>query len=211
MNLGYNKMLYKILDKTIIEHTVGLFLKDADCKQILITVSKDDYKQMDSLFSEARKVELVFGGDSRQESIYNALQFVKEDVVLVHDGSRPFATSGIINNCVLLARSGFGAVTAVKPKDTIKERDFLDESSVGATLFRDNLIVVQTPQAFPTKTLKKANELAKCAGRLHLATDDSGLVEEYSDITIKIVEGSYNNLKFTTQEDIDFFEFMLGR
>ena len=211
MKLGYNKLFHKIARRTVIEHTVAWFLNDIKCTQIIIVVNIDDQIEMYDLFHSYPRVEITLGGDSRQESIYNALAQVREDIVMVHDGARPFVTNIIIDDCYEVALKGFGAVAAVLPKDTIKQRHSSKTDVIGQTLARHELVSVQTPQAFPTSVLKKANELAKNAQTLSTATDDSSLVEKYTEIDIKIVDSNYRNIKFTTVEDIAYFEFLMRR
>ena len=211
MKLGYNKLFHKIAKRTVIEHTVAWFLNDAKCAQIIIVSNAHDQVDMYNLFHTYPRVEVILGGDSRQESVYQALEHVREDIVIVHDGARPFVNDVMIDACYEEAANGFGAIAAVVPKDTIKQRISAKADVVSRTLARDELIMVQTPQAFPTSILKKANEFAKNAKVLHEATDDASLVEKYTEVVIKIVEGDYKNIKFTTTEDIAYFEFLMKR
>jgi 2-C-methyl-D-erythritol 4-phosphate cytidylyltransferase len=207
MGLGYNKLFYKIVGCTIIEHTVSKFFNDARCKQIILVSSADDLEKMKEIFDCQPRVSLVVGGATRQESIYHALDSVTEDIVLVHDGARPFVTVDIINACYDAAVEGFGAIASVVSKDTIKKRDSQRKDVVNQTIPRDELVIVQTPQAFPTHMLKKANELAINAE--YSGTDDASLVEKFTEIEVKIVKGCYKNIKFTTPEDIEYFEFLM--
>lgn len=211
MNLGYNKLLHKIGGRTIIEHTVAWFLNDIKCTQIIIVVSANDQAAMSDLFNNHPRVEIALGGPSRQESIYNALEQIREDIVMIHDGARPFINQNTIDNCYEIALKGLGAVVAVTPKDTIKQRHSSKLNIISRTLTRNTLVAIQTPQAFPTSVFKKANELAKNAKTLGTATDDASLVEKYTEIDVKIIDGNYKNIKFTTVEDIEYFEFLMRR
>jgi len=211
LNLGYNKLFHRIAKRTVIEHTVAWFLNDDKCNQIIIVVNERDQADMCDLFHSYPRIEIVLGGDTRQESIYNALAYVREHVVLVHDGARPFVNDEIIDACYEAASAGFGAVTTVPLKDTIKQRNMSKENVIEKTLSRAELVAVQTPQAFPFAVLQKANELAKNAHTLADATDDASLVEKYTELEIKIVEGSHRNIKFTTEEDIAYFDFLMKR
>lgn len=209
MGLGYNKLFYQVAGRTIIEHTVAKFLNDIKCKQIILTVNSDDLDKMNVIFNRYLRVSLVVGGATRQESIFHALDLVSEKIVLVHDGARPFVTNEIIDACYNVAAGGNGAIVAVASKDTIKQRNGLRCNVVKKTISRDQLVITQTPQAFPTDVLMNANRLAIAEG--FVGTDDSSLVESYTEIEIKIVEGDYRNIKFTTPEDIDYFEFLLKK
>jgi len=211
MNLGYNKLFHKINNRTVIEHTVQWFINDIKCRQIIIVTSLDDKEKMSQLFDRQNRVICVTGATSRQESIYQGLLTVTEEIVLVHDGARPFINQQMIDDCYDIASKGFGAVCGVASKDTIKERVVDAVDTIGRTLKREQLVMVQTPQGFRTNILKKANELAIESNSLHLATDDASLVERYTEIPVKIVAGDYKNIKFTTVDDIDYFEFMLRR
>jgi len=211
VNLGYNKLFHKIAKRTVIEHTVAWFLNDLKCNQIIIVSNENDQADMCELFHSYPRIEIVLGGETRQESIYNALAYVREDIVLVHDGARPFVNDEIIDACYEIALLGFGAVTAVPLKDTIKQRSASKEDTIEKTIPRDELVSVQTPQAFPTAILKKANDFAKNDHRLSEVTDDASLIEKYTEVPIKIVEGNYRNIKFTTDEDIAYFDFLMKK
>jgi len=211
MGLGHNKLFYKVLEHTIIEHTVNKFAIDQKCKQIILTVNIADLEKMKEIFANHPAVEVVIGGKTRQESIYNALEWVTEEIVLVHDGARPFVSANMIDACYDVANKGLGAVAAVLPKDTIKQRHSSRADVINRTIARDELVAVQTPQAFPTAVLKRANELAKNVHALNEATDDASLVEKYTEIDVKIVDGDYRNIKFTTPEDIAYFEFLVKK
>ena len=211
MKLGYNKLFHKIAQRTIIEHTVDCFLKDAKCAQIIITTSIHDQLKMNNLFNKCPHIEIILGGETRQESILNALDHVREKTVLVHDGARPFVNARIIKACYEAALTGAGAVACVPVKDTIKQRHPIKKDTIATTLIRDQLILIQTPQAFPTDVLRQANAYAKNAGTLNEATDDASLVEKYTAVEIKIVDGDYKNIKFTTSEDIAYFEFLMKK
>ncbi|MCL1990577.1 MAG: 2-C-methyl-D-erythritol 4-phosphate cytidylyltransferase [Defluviitaleaceae bacterium] len=211
MKLGYNKLFHQVADRTVIEHTVSHFLNDAHCTQIIIVTNAHDQAKMSDLFNSHAHVDLILGGNTRQESIYHALEHVKEDVVLVHDGARPFINSRIIHACYETAKSGLGAITAVPLKDTVKKRQSFQTALIEKTLNRARLVATQTPQAFPTSVLKMANARAKQAHTLNEATDDASLVEQYTEIDIKIIDGDYKNMKFTTSEDIAYFEFLMKK
>lgn len=209
MGLGYNKLFYQVAGRTIIEHTVATFLSDRHCKQMILTVNRADLVKMRDIFNPYPHIFLVLGGATRQASIYHALESVTENIVLVHDGARPFVTADLISRCYRTATQGLGAVAAVVPKDTIKQRDPQRSHVISKTIPRDELVMAQTPQAFPTEMLRKANQLAVNEG--YVGTDDASLIEKYTEIEIKIVQGDDKNVKFTTPEDIAYFEFLLKK
>ena len=132
------------------------------------------------------------------------LDFPDEEVVLVHDGARPFVTSQMIAECVSLAQEEKAAIVAVPVKDTMKR---VIDGVVVETPRRDEMYSVQTPQAAPTELLKKAHKAAKDAN--FLGTDEASLIEKFTDNPVHVVKGSYTNIKLTTPEDLLMAEQLL--
>lgn len=153
-------------------------------------------------------IAVAKGGPERQDSVYNALKLLPPGAktVLVHDGARPFVTPAFIRR-LIKALGGFdGVVPALPPKDTIKEVS--EKGTVVATLRRDALVSVQTPQVFSRDVLLNAYEKAMASG--FYSTDDAALVEALGG-KIKVVRGLAENIKITTPEDIAFAEALLKR
>ena len=151
---------------------------------------------------------LVAGGKERQDSVLHGLQKVAKDtsVVLVHDGVRPFVTPEMIKEAVDLAKQGECIAVGVPIKDTIKEVD--ENKIVRRTLERGRLWAIQTPQAFPVKILNRAYEESY---KLKMfGTDDATLVERTGG-TVRVIMGSYENIKITTPEDLILAEEILKR
>ena len=129
--------------------------------------------------------------------MYNALNVVKNDYVLIHDGARPLIRKDIIS-CVLDAVVDKGAVSVMtKTTDTIKEVD--ETGRIIRTIDRSKLYNTQTPQGFKTSIIKEAHEKLKDGN----FTDDSSMLE-YLGIPVYIVNGSYTNIKITIKSDLDF-------
>ena len=151
---------------------------------------------------------LVAGGKERQDSVYQGLQKVGEEteVVLVHDGVRPFVTSTMIKESVELAKKGICAVVGVPLKDTIKEVNA--EGKVVKTMERSRLWAIQTPQAFPAKTLKRVYE-ESYKQKMH-GTDDATFAER-AGLDVHVIMGSYDNIKVTTPEDLVLAEEILKK
>ena len=124
MGLGYNKMLYEIKGAPVIIHTIKKFLDDEICGQIVLVVNELEVQKMQQLLDVAKlmdeRIEIVKGGTERQYSVYNGLQAINQEIVLVHDGARPFVTSEMIEKCYELANSGYPSIVAVPVKDTMK-------------------------------------------------------------------------------------------
>jgi 2-C-methyl-D-erythritol 4-phosphate cytidylyltransferase len=148
---------------------------------------------------------VVAGGETRQESVYKALEHVATEVVVVHDAARPLVTSALVNAVVAAISEAEGAVAALPVAETLKR---VSGGRIDATVDRSNLWVAQTPQAFRTEVLRAAHEEAR-AGDLS-ATDDAQLVEQLGG-TVVVVEGARSNLKLTRPDDFELAEALLRR
>lgn len=206
------KQFLLLKDKPIIVHTLQRFEHCPDVDEIAVAVPEQYIVEMESLISHYRlhKISMVtVGGDKRQDSVYNALRrlnFRPSDIILVHDGVRPFVESRRISHLIRCCKEHGAAVLAVQPKDTIRRSrggEFFDQ-----TLDRNALWLVQTPQAFKAAILLKAFKEAR-RDRVY-ATDEAGLVERIG-LKARIVEGSYDNIKITTQEDVELGRLILER
>lgn len=151
-------------------------------------------------------VQLVPGGDRRQDSVWNGLTAMEGhcDVVIVHDGVRPFVSPGILNRLMAAMKDVQAVVTAIPARDTIKRVD--GRGNVLDTLQRNTLFHIQTPQGFRYEVIKEAYKRAFKEGIR--GTDDAYFVERMG-IQVKVVEGSYFNIKITTPEDIAMAHYIL--
>lgn len=191
-----NKLLEKINDKTVIEETVSKFIDFDEIDEIIISANSLIIEILQELF-DSPKVKIIEGGNTRQKSVYNALQVVKNDYVLIHDGARPLIRKDTIAY-VLEAVLDKDAVTVMtKTTDTIKEVD--ETGRIIRTINRSKLYNTQTPQAFKTSIIKEAHEKLKDGN----FTDDCSMLEELN-IPVYIVNGSYTNIKITIKSDLDF-------
>jgi 2-C-methyl-D-erythritol 4-phosphate cytidylyltransferase len=154
------------------------------------------------------ETEVVPGGQTRQESVYNGLQRAKAetDLVLIHDGVRPFVSRQVVLATVEAAKEVGAAVAAVPIIDTIKRVD--TDGLVIETLQRGQLWSIQTPQVFRYALLMQAHRAVLEHGII--ATDDAALVERIGGI-VKVVRGSYENLKITSEEDLPLADLILKR
>jgi len=206
MGLGFNKMLYSIHDKPVVIHTIQKFLKDERCSQVILVVNEAEVEVITDLVTPNDRLHIVLGGDQRQDSVWQGLQVVKEEVVLVHDGARPFVNQRMIDECYELGIAGLASVVGVAAKDTVKR---VNNRFVIETLDRNEIYNVQTPQAAPTKLLRFAHEQA--IKEQFWGTDEASLVEKYTDASVRVVEGSYENIKLTTPEDLLLAELLLRK
>ncbi len=191
-----NKLLEKINDKTVIEETVSKFVDFDEIDEIIISANNSIIEILSELLKNP-KIKIIEGGNTRQKSVYNALQVIKNEYVLIHDGARPLIRKDTIAY-VLEAVVDKSAVTVMtKTTDTIKEVD--STGRIIRTIDRAKLYNTQTPQAFKTSIIKEAHEKLKDGNY----TDDCSMLEALN-IPVYIVNGSYTNIKITIKSDLDF-------
>lgn len=197
MGLGYNKMFFCMDDgETVLQHSIQLFLHDDRCKQIVIVTNRADMPKI-VFSSDSGKIVMVNGGDRRQDSVMNGLMAIKEEIVLIHDGARPYVQKDAINRLLKGIANEKACILAVKIKDTIKQAK---DGYIVATVNREEHVFAQTPQAFKTTFIIDCYYKAIKLGLE--ATDDAQIVELVSDTQVKYVEGAYSNIKITTKEDV---------
>lgn len=194
--LTYNKMLYRFKNKTVYEMSMEIFLNDERCKQIVVVTKEEELDDLKKLIS-SKKIDYVFGGKERQDSVYNGLQVVKEDYVLIHDGARPYLKKENIDDILECLNKNDACLLVVPVKDTIK---VCIDGNIVKTLPREQLVQAQTPQAFKTELIKRCYQKGKDEN--YIATDDASLVEYFENTEVKAVLGSYSNIKITTPDDL---------
>lgn len=198
------KQYLKIHNKTILEHTLEQLLNYPKISSIVIAVAKDDpYLSQISLLSNP-KIQLVTGGESRAESVYNALKIVDPNSwVLVHDAARPCLTHQDLDK-LLNINTPCGAILATPVIDTLKRSN--DKTTILQTEDRSQLWHALTPQFFPTILLKSALEYAQTQN-LDI-TDDASAIELYG-LHPLLIMGRSDNIKITRPEDLALAEFYL--
>jgi 2-C-methyl-D-erythritol 4-phosphate cytidylyltransferase len=201
--LPTKKQYLPLANRPVLAHTIGAFDRNTAVDAIYVVVAEADVAFCRSVavqpYSFKKVASIVVGGATRQESVFNGLRALPADTdyVMVHDGVRPFVTDGIISACLEAAVEWGAAAAAVPVKDTIKITD--DEGFVMNTPERRQVWAVQTPQAFQMALLLEAHRRA-CQTGIE-ATDDATLVEQLG-FKVKLVMGSYRNIKITTPEDL---------
>ena len=201
------KQFIKIHDKQLF-----LFSFDSFCSsnidKILIVSSKEDINYVKSLVSSNEKfLDVIAGGETRQQSVKNALDYLKgilaeDDVILIHDAARPLIKVPLINE-VINKTIEYDCCSLILPiKDTIIS---LSNNNYESTLERDKLASVQTPQGFKFKIIYEAHQKAIHSS----ATDDAQLVKNLG-LNIHLIKGDEQNFKITTNEDLNYFEYILG-
>ena len=193
MNMGINKQFIKLEGKEIIAYTIEKFYNNSNIEDIVVVVKEDESYNF-------KNVKIAYGGKERQDSVYNGLKLLDEkcDVVLIHDGARPFVSDKIIDKSIEEAKEHKAIVVGVPVKDTIKVID--NDKNIVDTPNRSVLWAVQTPQTFDYNILIDAYKDA--FKNKFYGTDDAMLVERIG-YKVKMLEGSYNNIKITTQEDLN--------
>ena len=208
MGKDISKQFILVKDKPIIYYTIKMF---SDCKlidEIILVLPKDEIEncKKEVLEKYSLKVDkIIEGGKERQDSVYNGLKALKNsDIVLIHDGARPFVSEKIILEGIENAKKYGAAAPGVMPKDTIKVKDELSFSK--ETLKRESLIAIQTPQVF------KKDIIVKCHERVRedniSVTDDTMVVEKYG-YKVYLYDGDYTNIKVTTPEDLILCEYLV--
>jgi len=203
-----NKLWLPLAGEPILAHTVRLFVSHQEIGQIVLVVSETDRDEVLAwLEKENIQLTVVLGGAERQDSVRNGLEALRDCThVLVHDAARPFVTPEQISQIISQVRRDQATILAVPVKDTIKVVG--ETGVVESTPARESLWAVQTPQAFRMSLLKEAHLAAWSAGRI--GTDDAMLVE-WLGHPVTVMQGSYENIKITTPDDLLLGEEILRK
>jgi 2-C-methyl-D-erythritol 4-phosphate cytidylyltransferase len=209
MGLGFNKVFKELDHKPILVRTIEAFLSDFKCDEIVIVIREEEFVEVEQVLYEYKlkdKVLIALGGKERKDSVYNGLKTTTNELVLIHDAARPFVTHQMIDELLFEVIKYEAAIVAIPVVDTIKK--VVDGEIVG-TPNRKMLYQAQTPQAFKRDLIMKCYELAHRDN--YMATDDASLIEHYSDVNVRVVEGSRLNMKLTTPEDLLLAETILSQ
>lgn len=199
-----SKLLLKINGKTVLERSVNAFLNISDVDEVIVVAREKDIPAFSDILTDER-VSFVLGGDTRQQSVMNALDVIDDcELIIIHDGARPLIKSEDIENTIRAAKENKAAAVGVFVKDTVKVVD--KNGFVVSTPDRSTLFAVQTPQIFDFELYKNAAQNAREKG--FDFTDDCQLVESFNQ-KVKTVVGSYSNIKITTPDDIVLAENLL--
>lgn len=212
MGAGINKQYLLVAGKPIIAHTLSIFQGMAGVDEVYLVIPADEIpycrEHVVERYGLTKVRKIVPGGAERQHSVLNGLRALVDvadgDVILIHDGVRPFVPKTVIEQAVSAATVHDGALVAVPAKDTIK---LVSEGIVTDTPPRERLWLAQTPQAFRYGIILRAHEDAAAAGCL--GTDDASLVERLG-LKVHVVPGDYRNIKITTPEDMQLAEAFLA-
>lgn len=207
MKADINKILLNIAQKSVIKRTLEIFDCINEIDEIIIVCrEEDEFEIHKESYGILKNKKIVFGGETRQESVKNGLNAVSEeaDIILVHDAARCFVKHDVILKCIESAKVFGSGVAAVMVKDTLKQ---VEGDIIVGTIDRSLVARAQTPQAFSREIIMKAHK--KAAEEGFIGTDESSLVERMGE-KVKLVLSDGGNIKVTTKEDLVFGEFLLG-
>ncbi len=212
MNSTISKQYMMLNGKPLIYYTLKAFETSITDDIIIVTGEDDkDYIRNDIVEKyEFKKVsKIVSGGKERYNSSYNGILAADDaDYVLIHDAARPCITQENINELIHSVKQYKACIPGVPVKDTIKIAN--ENGEVTDTPDRNKLWQIQTPQAFDRELILDAYH-KMIAKKDYLVTDDSMVVEKFSDIKVRIIVGEYTNIKVTTPEDMRIVEKMIKK
>lgn len=207
LRFGSNKLLVTVDGMTVLEKTVRCFTSLPEIDEVVVTVSKENHDEYhDILVTRAGlDVRLVIGGAERHLSAKNGLDATTGEIIVVHDGVRPFATPEIILD-VLAAGIEHGAAMLGLPS-TVQVKLVSDDEFITGSLDRAHSWLGQTPQVFRRELLDHAYTSA-IRDDYQRVSDDADLVAEYTGRSVKIVRGHVDNIKITTPQDLSLAELI---
>ncbi|MCW5982146.1 MAG: 2-C-methyl-D-erythritol 4-phosphate cytidylyltransferase [Bryobacteraceae bacterium] len=208
---GTSRKQFMLLEGSpILMHTVRKFLACPLVTEIFVSLRQEDLEWVGQYLEReqpGKPVHLVEGGDSRQQSVENALARVSPDtdLVAVHDAVRPFIDQEILRQVIEAAYETGAAIVGIVPVDTVKQ---VHLTKVRATLPRERLVLTQTPQVFRLDLLREA--FAKAREDNFTGTDESSLVERLEKVEVSVVPGSDRNIKITKPSDMELAQLFLA-
>ncbi len=208
---GVSRKQFMLLEGApILIHTIRKFLRCPMVTEIVVALRPEDLDWARGLVHHehpSRPVRFVEGGDSRQQSVENALATLapETELVAVHDAVRPFIDTELIEQVIAEASQTGAAIVGIVPVDTVKR---VHKNKIRATLPREHLVLAQTPQVFRFDLLKRAFESAREDS--FAGTDEASLVERLEQVEVSVVQGSDRNIKITKPTDMDLARLFLA-
>lgn len=203
---GIDKIFYPLNGVPLVLHSISVLWAHPLIGRIVLVTSKRNIEQAQDLIAAQHpggSISVCEGGDRRQDSVRLGLEGLEGcDLVVVHDGARPFISQKLLERGISAVQDGGAAIAAVPVKDTIKQSDGGD--IVARTIPRDKLRSVQTPQIFGASLLKEAHQQVR-----QTVTDDASMVEAMGH-PVKLFFGSYYNIKITTPEDLTLAQAIIS-
>jgi 2-C-methyl-D-erythritol 4-phosphate cytidylyltransferase len=208
-----SKQFFEINGTSIVIHTLRAFARNLQISHIVVALRKNEMERFSRQLEQEKfggKIEIVEGGEHRQESVANALSSLKadpSDIVLVHDAVRPFVDDEIIGNVIHEVERHGAAITGLPAVDTIKQVERAAEGAIiTSTIPRERIVQAQTPQGFRYELIKRAFDSAAADG--FTGTDEASLVERLGE-NVWVVMGSARNIKITTPADMELAEYFM--
>lgn len=212
MGMEVQKQYLELAGKPVLAYSLEKFQESTVIDSIILVVGEDQEEYVRKEIIEPYKISkvsgIVTGGKERYHSVWNGLQLAESGYVFIHDGARPFLDDEIIERVYREVQVHKACVVSMPVKDTIKMAD--SRGFVTSTPDRNYVWLMQTPQVFETELVKKAYEMLMQA-EMSNVTDDAMVVEQMLHHPIKLVQGSYENIKITTPEDLDIANALVKR
>jgi 2-C-methyl-D-erythritol 4-phosphate cytidylyltransferase len=203
MKGSMRKQYLDLSGQPVLAHSIMAVDSCSLIEEIILVVPKEDVEYCQnkilSLLDLKNQINLIHGGDRRQDSVYNGLQAVTQptETIVIHDGARPFIHSEELKECILASKKFGACILATPASDTLKR--VYKSGLIETTISRENIWLAQTPQVFQFDLILKAHETARRDG--YTGTDDASLVERLGE-DVKIINGGRYNIKITKNEDL---------
>ena len=213
MNSRIQKQFLEIDHRPVLYYSLECFQKSPLIQDIILVTGEEmiSYckKEIVERYNFTKVTKVIAGGKERYDSVYQGLLACEDcDYVFIHDGARPFVTEAMLERGVFGVQETGAWAIGLPSKDTIKISD--KEGFVQSTPDRSRVWSVQTPQIFAYSLIRSAHESLRRKDMIGV-TDDAMVVEQESGVRIRLVEGSYQNIKITTPEDLDIAETFLKK
>lgn len=206
--MGERKQFLLLDGAPILVHTLRKFAASALVDEIVVATRRENVEQVSAMAAQvnSKPIRVVEGGETRQQSVENALRSLAADidVVAVHDAVRPFVSLDVIEKVIREAEKTGAAIVGIVPVDTVKQ---VHLHSIRSTIPREKLVLAQTPQVFRKSLLEEAFALA--AQDSFTGTDEASLVERLDRVEVSVVQGSDRNIKITKPGDLALAELFL--
>jgi len=207
------KQFLLIKKKPVLYYSLACFQNTSIIDEIILVAGEEFIpycrEEIVDLYGFSKVKRIITGGKERYDSVYQGLLASKNcDYVFIHDGARPFITEEMLKRAMDAVEKYQACVVGMPSKDTIKIAD--NEGMVAETLDRNHVWTIQTPQVFDYSLIRRAHEIVR-QGSMKNITDDAMVMEQAGLCKIKLVEGSYENIKITTPEDIEMVHHILSK
>ncbi len=206
------KQYIKVNGKEILAYTIEIFEKCSLVDEIIISADENYFRliwDIKAKYNFSKLKQVIKGGKERQDSVYNALSSLscsKDDLIIVHDAVRPLLPETVLEAAINSAKIFDNVVVGIKARDTLIEFDNLENHSVAGYVDRDRIVYAQTPQIFRFSNLMES--MTKALEEGFSGTDESMLVMR-SGFAVKIIDGSSQNLKITSESDLMIFDKLI--